>query len=107
VRILLYQSIRELLINVVKHAHAKTATVLLDQNAQMIHITVEDDGKWFVISPDGFKVSNRGGYGIFSIRERFEHLGGTLTVESKLNRGTRINMELSLLQHQADTGGGL
>lgn len=99
VRILLYQSVRELLINVVKHAHAKTATVFLDRNGQMVHVSVEDDGKGFVISPDGFRVSSGGGFGIFSIRERFEYLGGGLTVESKLNRGTRIDMELPLVQH--------
>jgi len=99
VRILLYQSVRELLINVVKHAHAKTATVFLDRSGQMVHVSVEDDGRGFVISPDGFRVSNGGGYGIFSIRERFEYLGGGLTVESKLNRGTRIDMELPLVQH--------
>jgi PAS domain S-box-containing protein len=99
VRILLYQSVRELLINVVKHAHAKTATVFLDRNGQMVHVSVEDDGRGFVISPEGFRVSSRGGYGIFSIRERFEYLGGGLTVESQLNRGTRINMELPLVQH--------
>jgi signal transduction histidine kinase len=99
VRILLYQSVRELLINVVKHAHAKTATVFLDRNGQMVHVSVEDDGRGFVVSPDGFRVSSGGGYGIFSIRERFEYLGGGLTVESQLNRGTRINMELPLVQH--------
>ncbi len=99
VRILLYQSVRELLINVVKHAHAKTATVFLDRNGQMVHVSVEDDGRGFVISPDGFRVSSGGGYGIFSIRERFEYLGGGLTVASKLNRGTRIDMELPLVQH--------
>jgi PAS domain S-box-containing protein len=98
VSILLYQSIRELLINVVKHAHAKNAAVFLDKNTQMIHVSVEDDGNGFVISPEGFTVSKNGGFGIFSIRERFQYLGGSLTVKSKLHQGTRIAMELPLAQ---------
>jgi PAS domain S-box-containing protein len=97
VRILLYQSIRELLINVIKHAHAKTATVSLDRNGQMVHVCVEDDGNGFVVSPDGFHVSHKGGYGIFSIQQRFQHLGGSLTVESQQHRGTRIALELPLV----------
>jgi PAS domain S-box-containing protein len=101
VRVLLYQSIRELLINVVKHAKAKTATVSLDRNAQKVHVCVEDDGQGFLISPDGFQVSSGGGYGIFSIKERFQHLGGALTVDSRLSQGTRISLDLPLVQHGA------
>ena len=101
VRVLLYQSIRELLINVVKHAKAKTATVSLDRNAQKVHVCVEDDGQGFLISPDGFQVSSSGGYGIFSIKERFQHLGGALTVDSRLSHGTRISLDLPLVQHGA------
>ncbi len=101
VRVLLYQSIRELLINVVKHAHAKTATVSLDRNARKVHVCVEDDGQGFLISPDGFQVGSGGGYGIFSIKERFQHLGGALTVDSRLRHGTRISLDLPLVQHGA------
>ena len=101
VRVLLYQSIRELLINVVKHAKAKTATVSLDRNAQKVHVCVEDDGQGFLISPDGLQVNSGGGYGLFSIKERFHHLGGAITVDSRLNHGTRISLDLPLVQHGA------
>jgi signal transduction histidine kinase len=101
VRVLLYQSIRELLINVVKHAKAKTATVSLDRNAQKVHVCVEDDGQGFLISPDGLQVNSGGGYGLFSIKERFQHLGGALTVDSRLSHGTRISLDLPLVQHGA------
>lgn len=98
VRILLYQSIRELLINIVKHAQAKTATVSLDRNTQKVHVSVEDDGQGFLMSPDGFQMNKSGGYGIFSIKERFHYLGGELRVESRLRYGTRIDLELPLVQ---------
>ncbi len=66
VRILLYQSIRELLINVVKYAQAKTAQVSLHQDDRGLHVLVEDDGKGFLVNPDGFHVSKEGGDSEFS-----------------------------------------
>ena len=101
VRIIFYQSIRELLINVVKHAQATTATVMVSKDDTWMRVRIEDDGKGFLVSPDGFKVSAQGGYGLFSISERFQHLGGAFTVESKLSLGTTVDLELPLVQHTA------
>jgi PAS domain S-box-containing protein len=101
VRIIFYQSIRELLINVVKHAQAKTATVMVSKDDKWMRVRIEDDGKGFLVSPDGFKVSAQSGYGLFSISERFQLLGGALTVESELSLGTTVDLELPLVQHTA------
>ena len=100
VRVLLYQSIRELLINVVKYAQAKTAQVSLHKDDRGLHVLVEDDGKGFLVNPDGFHVSKEGGgFGIFSIQERFQHLGGSIRVESIPHHGTKISLDLPLAQH--------
>ncbi len=99
VRILLYQSIRELLINVVKYAQAQTATVSLRKDDQGVHVCVADDGKGFSMDQDGFQVSKEGGFGIFSIRERFQHLGGSLRIESGPRWGTKIILDLPLAEH--------
>jgi len=96
VRILLYQSIRELLINVVKHARAKTAKVSLHHDDQHILISVEDDGKGFLLNPQGPMIGREGGFGLFRIRERFQHLGGAMSVESRLRHGTKIYLRLPL-----------
>ena len=99
VRILLYQSIRELLINVVKYAQAKTAQVSLHKDDRGLHVLVEDDGKGFLVNPDGFHMSKEGGgFGIFSIQERFQHLGGSIRVESIPHHGTKISLDLPLAQ---------
>jgi PAS domain S-box-containing protein len=98
VRILLYQSIRELLINVVKYAQAQTATVSLRQDNQGVHVRVEDDGQGFPMNQDGFQVSKEGGFGIFSIRERLQHLGGSLRIESGPSCGTKITLDLPLAE---------
>ncbi len=98
-RILLYQSIRELLINIVKYAQAKTATVSLRKHDRVVHVLVEDDGRGFLVNPDGFHVSTEGGgFGIFSIQERFQHLGGSIRVESMPRHGTKIFLDLPLAQ---------
>jgi PAS domain S-box-containing protein len=102
VRILLYQSIRELLINIVKYAQAKTATVSLRKHDRGVHVLVEDDGRGFLVNPDGFHVSTEGGgFGIFSIQERFQHLGGSIRVESMPRHGTKIFLDLPLAQPAA------
>jgi signal transduction histidine kinase len=98
VRILLYQSIRELLINVVKYAQAKTATVSIHHDDQGVHVRVEDDGKGFPMDQDGLQVSKKGGFGIFSIRERLQHLGGSLKIESGSLCGTKITLDLPLAE---------
>jgi two-component system nitrate/nitrite sensor histidine kinase NarX len=70
--------IQEALTNVRKHAEAKTATVFV----------VEDDGHGF----DRLKAADDPdrGYGLHTMRERMEQIGGTLTVDSESGRGTRI-----------------
>ena len=94
-RIVLFRAIRELLINVVKHAQASYAKVDIRKDGQFIRVTVEDDGIGFNAKKSGTHVGNRG-YGLFNIRERLEHLGGSMEVESDKNRGTRIVLTLPL-----------
>lgn len=89
---LLFRSTRELLNNVVRHAHASTATVRVRASGASVRIEVEDDGRGYEqvrVSP----VSAESGFGLFSIRERLAHLGGRLEVFSKVGRGTRAVIE--------------
>ncbi len=90
-RALLFRCVRELLLNVVKHAQASTATVGLDVDGDSLRITVEDDGCGFDVSE---LATPRGhaGFGLFSIRERLRFVGGELGVESRLGGGTRCIM---------------
>ena len=59
-------------------------------------ITVQDDGVGFHVSRQAFKPGRQGGYGLFSIRERLEYLGGKVTVESTPGRGTKAALALTL-----------
>jgi signal transduction histidine kinase len=93
---LLFRGTRELLINVVKHANTNRARVTIGTSRGNITVAVDDQGIGFV--PADLKSGyHRGeGFGLFSIQERLTHLGGSLTIQSVPNRGTRITMSAPL-----------
>lgn len=93
VKVLLYRSVRELLVNAAKHARAKVVKVALSTVDDYVQVTVEDDGTGFqppdiAASPGG----SSGGFGLFSIRERLAHMGGRLEIESRRRSGTIIRL---------------
>lgn len=91
-RILLFEAVRELLFNVVKHAHAKSAqvTMTLTPDGEM-QIVVSDDGNGFVpIAPKTKKTAS--GFGLMSIRQRLELFGGRMEIHSSPGSGTRVAM---------------
>jgi PAS domain S-box-containing protein len=96
-RTTLFGVVRELLINVVKHARADTATVRLDRSGQRLRIQVTDDGVGFDTEAAGPSPGvDSGGFGLFSLTERMRSLGGTFYVESRPGCGTTATVELPL-----------
>ncbi len=94
-QILLFQSIRELLFNVVKHAGVDKATVKLSRvDEDYVEIVVSDEGKGFRDAQQiaGDQESATGGFGLFSIRERLFLLGGCLDIDSAPGKGTRVTL---------------
>jgi PAS domain S-box-containing protein len=94
VRTLLFESVRELLFNAVKHAQADSATLelALDDDDQLC-ITVSDQGVGF--EREGLAHRSEGGqvgWGLFSIRERLTLLGGRFELDSAPGKGTRIRL---------------
>ena len=92
VKILLYRAVRELLINVRKHAKAKVAKTSLTRVDDDICITVEDDGIGFDSSICESALQKPKGFGLFSIRERLAHIGGQLEIESSKGKGTKVTI---------------
>jgi PAS domain S-box-containing protein len=91
VRTLLFQSVRELLFNVVKHSGVKQARVTMQRTPDsQVRISVEDEGRGFDCARVNAPAS--GEFGLFSIRQRLELVGGTLTVRSGPGRGTRVDL---------------
>jgi PAS domain S-box-containing protein len=94
VRTLLFESVRELLFNAVKHAQAEWAAVDLRVGADdELCITVSDEGIGFdpAALADQAK-STQVGWGLFSIRERLTLLGGRLEIQSAPGQGTKFRL---------------
>jgi PAS domain S-box-containing protein len=102
--VVLFQAVRELLLNVVKHAAAHRIRVSMSRRNNAVEITVQDDGVGFHVSRRAFKPGSQGGYGLFSIRERLEYLGGEMVVESSPGRGTRAALALNLNHDTIESG---
>jgi PAS domain S-box-containing protein len=96
IKALLFRNVRELLVNIIKHAHANKVKVSIRRVDEHIHIDVEDDGKGF----DSVKVISTAiedtKFGLFSIRQRLEQLGGQFEIDSEDGRGSKITMTAPL-----------
>ena len=86
IRVLLFQSVRELFNNVVRHARADRVRVSIERGPKGIRIVVEDDGTGFDVSAWG----ESDGFGLFNIRERLTSVGGGFALRSSAGKGTRI-----------------
>jgi len=97
IQALLFRSVRELLANAVKHSQAQNVEVTVSRVEDQILILLEDDGIGF--TPDKVLVGNdTGGFGLFSIRERLSHLGGSLEIDSSPGQGCRSILRAPLQQ---------
>jgi signal transduction histidine kinase len=85
----LYRIAQEALTNAVKHAHALRATVRLQFDADGPEIEISDDGRGFV-----WRESMGESYGLRTMRERAERLGGMLEIETRSGSGTRVRARL-------------
>jgi PAS domain S-box-containing protein len=92
IKVLLFRSVRELMINIVKHAQAHNARVSIRRENDDVNIEVADDGIGIKHIPRDSKLKSNGGFGLFSIRERLHYLGGQVQVESENGQGTRITL---------------
>jgi PAS domain S-box-containing protein len=96
VKVLLFAAVREILVNVIKHAEAKHAVVGLSREDGVMRVEVSDDGKGF----DGVRKTDSafggGGFGLFNIRERLTYLGGHLDICSEPGSGTRVTIRAPL-----------
>jgi signal transduction histidine kinase len=96
VRVILYQAVGELLVNVVKHAQAHNIEVSMRREGGYLKVEVGDDGVGFQMPRTEPRRRERGGFGLFSIRERLLPLGGLLEVQSAPGAGTHVILTVPL-----------
>ena len=94
---LLYQSVRELLMNIVKHAAVRRALISLAVISDVLLIAVRDSGPGFDASAwHAGEAGDR--FGLSSVRDRMVSIGGKFTLESASGRGTTVTLSVPLHQ---------
>ncbi|MCW5798444.1 MAG: response regulator [Nitrospira sp.] len=96
--VLVFQSVRELLLNAVKHAGSKQAALVAASAEGVLSIIVEDSGVGF--DPNTLSAQKLAAmsskFGLFSIRQRMEALGGRLELRSQPGEGTKATLVLPI-----------
>ncbi len=87
----IYRIVQELVNNILKHAHAKTALVQLVKKDNTLSITVEDDGMGF----DKSILQTNSGMGYLNLQNRVAYINGKMDIQTSQNKGTSVNIEIS------------
>jgi signal transduction histidine kinase len=82
--------LREAVGNAVRHGRARTVTLQLRHDDESVRMRIKDDGEGF----DTSKPRSEGSFGLVSMRERAEALGGTFAIESTPGKGTSVEIRL-------------
>lgn len=96
-RVLLFQVVRELLFNVVKHANTDAAEVEIRRIDHHVAITVSDEGEGFEVEAAETRASATDAFGLLGLRDRLDLFGGDLRIDSKPGEGTRVTVEVPLV----------
>ncbi|REC60600.1 sensor histidine kinase [Chryseobacterium pennae] len=89
-QLLIYRVIQELVNNAIKHAKATEIIIQISEEENILHLTVEDDGKGFNLSDLDFRKTA----GFHNIESRIQFLKGTMNINSQLNIGTSIELQI-------------
>lgn len=93
-----FRIFQEALTNVARHAHATGVVIRFRRDSRDFWLEIEDDGAGFdVDAPD--LASMRQSLGLISMRERAYELGGTLTIDSAPNAGTRVTLHAPIVSN--------
>lgn len=103
VELQLLRIIQEALSNVRKHSKAEHSRVRLSCADERLVVSVEDDGVGF--NPTSQRRSPSPRFGLSTMRERAEAIGGRLDIDSAPGEGTRVRVEVSKAPSRLDTGG--
>ncbi len=95
VRYLLFRCIRELLLNVIKHAGATNVIVSFEKKKNIISISVHDNGSGYNYNPHLPRTKDTG-FGLLSINERIESIDGELLIDTAPGKGTNATLRLPI-----------
>jgi signal transduction histidine kinase len=101
VRVFIFQALRELLFNVVKHSGVKEAAVTLSSSDDYLLAKVEDVGKTFDPRAVRQRLESPNGFGLFSIQQRLEAFGGRMEIENAPGGGACFRLIVPLRAAEA------
>jgi NarL family two-component system sensor histidine kinase LiaS len=87
----LFRIVQEALSNVLRHSHAKKVKILLEERESYAYLHISDNGKGF--DPTVEKIAS---YGLKTMRERCEEIGGMMEIRSKIGEGTYIDIRVPI-----------
>ncbi|MDX1463160.1 MAG: sensor histidine kinase, partial [Marinirhabdus sp.] len=88
----IFRIIQELVTNIIKHAQASEASIVINQYDDSINIIIEDNGRGFEVR----SFASTDGMGLSSIERRIEQLEGTLEIDSTVGKGTHVLIDIPL-----------
>lgn len=91
-----YRIVQEGLANIIKHARATTATVVIRRITNELQIIIEDDGVGFDAAGQQAVLAGRDHTGLRGMRERLKLIGGSLQIESTMGTGTSLFVKIPL-----------
>lgn len=97
----MFRVAQEALTNVARHAGARQVLITVDARGDAVRLTIADDGRGF--DPLAVVSDERKGWGLRTMRERIEGVGGKFRVESTPGRGTKIIADIAV-PHSSTTG---
>ena len=92
---ILFRAVRELLINVARHAKVKSARIVLRCADDQLTVTVTDQGSGMVAASSSRSAA---GLGLATIKERVTYIGGSFQLKSQRNRGTTAVIQVPVEQ---------
>lgn len=93
-KIFVYRGLQELLFNCAKHARADRVSIEMTEQGPFCILSITDDGVGFDSEQLKIHGGEKGGFGLFSIQERAEALGGFMKVQSIPDQGSRFVVQL-------------
>lgn len=96
--------VQEALTNVRKHAAARTVTVRFARAGREVIVTVTDDGRGFDVA--AVEAAKSMHFGLLTMRERAESIGGIVTVRSGLGQGTTVELHIPGGEREGRSGDG-
>jgi len=92
----LFQAVRELLLNVAKHAGVDSAKLSLYSEDSSLIVRVSDEGTGFAGKGKSPLSESNGGFGLFNVQQRIELLGGSIAIATSPGKGTAVTLTVPL-----------